>query len=169
AGSSTGGKTGSLVGSDPEGDGKNGESQPVTAEDDVPGGDIEFARYEPGPAGENCFIIEVYGDGETTAADATNEIIDFEVVEPDGGEWQARAEYFQGSPDPGFVWLGPKTSGRDTLDGATVTPVWEESDTLRVCVDSGGTILSVETFSVTFNVFTPEGSYYDEAEGIAES
>ena len=49
--------------------GKNGESKPVTQEEDVPGADIKNVRYELGPSGEHCFFIEVYGDGKKTATD----------------------------------------------------------------------------------------------------
>ena len=156
------------TGSDPEGDGKNGESEPVTPEEDVPGADIRSVRHERGPSGENCFIIDVYGDGKKTATDGEqpvgNYLIDIEVPGPDG--WGTRVEFRQGEPEPGNVRLGAKTSGRDTLEGAEVSVEWVDSDTMKVTVAGTGTDLGVGTFAVDINVFFSGGSFYDHAEGV---
>jgi hypothetical protein len=155
-----------VLGEDPKGDGENGESKPVKPEEDVPGADIKSVSYESGPSEEPCFVIDVYGDGDAAALRASNYIISVDVVGPDGEVWQARAEFFQGEPDPGLVRLGPD---RVRLEGAFMTPFWQSPDILRVCVDSGETSLAVATFSVTIFVLTSGGEYSDSAEGVAGS
>jgi hypothetical protein len=52
------------------------------------------------------------------------------------------------------------------LEGAVVTLAWDDSDTLRTCVDSGDTDLDVATFMVSIYIFDTEGDYWDRAEGI---
>ena len=84
-----------AIGTDPKGDGKNGESKPVTQEEDVPGADIKNVRYELGPSGEHCFFIEVYGDGKKTATDPEQHLgdylIDIEIPGSDG--WGTRVQF----------------------------------------------------------------------------
>jgi hypothetical protein len=160
-----------VTGEDPEGDGKNGESETVTPEEDVPGADIKSVRHERGPSGEICFIIDVYGDGKKTATDAEehvgNYLIDVEVPGPDG--WGTRVEFRNGVPEAGSVRLGPLAPGREILEGAEVSVEWIDSDTMKVTVAGTGTDLGVDTFFVDINVFWAGGSFYDHAEGIGES
>lgn len=156
----------STDGSDPQGDAKaSADDQTVEG----PGVDIGNVLHERDDSGSNCFIIDVYGDGETTAAEAGNYLIDVEVVDPDseGGGWGGRVEYRQGTLEPGSVRIGVLASGRSKLDGAIVTAAWDDSDTVRTCVDSGETNLGVETFNISiFGFGTTNGDVYDEAEGV---
>ena len=76
----------STAGSDPQGDAKaSADDQTV----ERPGVDIGSVHHEREVSGSNCFIIDVYGDGETTAAEAGTYLIIVEVVDPDseGGGW----------------------------------------------------------------------------------
>jgi hypothetical protein len=65
------------------------------------------------------------------------------------------------------VWLGEKTSGRDTLEGAEVSVEWVDDDTMKVTVAGAGTELAVGEFDIEINVFFAGGSFYDRAEGAA--
>ena len=70
----------STEGSDPQGDAKaSADDQTVES----PGVDIASVHHERDDSGSNCFIIDVYGDGETTAAEAGTYLIIVEVVDPD--------------------------------------------------------------------------------------
>ena len=153
-------------GSDPQGDTKaSADDQTVES----PGVDIASVHHERDDSGSNCFIIDVYGDGETTAAEAGTYLIIVEVVDPDseGGGWGGRVEYRQGTLEPGSVQIGLLAPGRSKLEGAIVTAAWDDSDTVRTCVDSGETSLGVETFNITILGFgTTDGDVYDEAEGV---
>lgn len=67
-------------GSDPQGDAK------ASADDQTVEGlgvDIASVLHERDVSGSNCFITDVYGDGETTAAGAGTYLIIVEVVDPD--------------------------------------------------------------------------------------
>jgi len=156
----------STPGSDPQGDVKaSADDQTVEG----PGVDIGNVLHKSDVSGSNCFIIDVYGDGEATAAGAGNYLIGIEVVDPDseGGGWGGRVEYRQGTLEPGSVRIGVLASGRSTLEGAIVTAAWDDSDTVRMCVDSGETSLGVETFNISiFGFGTTNGDVYDEAEGV---
>ena len=156
----------SSEGSDPQGDTKaSADDQTVES----PGVDIASVLHERDDSGSNCFIIDVYGDGETTAAEAGNYLIIVEVVDPDseGGGWGGRVQYRLGTLEPGSVQIGLLASGRDKLEGSTVTAAWDDSDTVRTCVDSGETSLGVETFNISIHGFgTTDGDVYDEAEGV---
>ena len=156
------------TGSDPPGDQKDGaDSTQVEEGEGVDGGDITHVSHVPGPDGSgiNYFDIDVVGNGKQTAEDASNYLIQIEVHDP-GGEWQSFVEFRFGDVQGGKVWLGPKESGRDTVDGATVTAEWLDDDTLRICVDGGATRLNVETmFLVEINVFNDKGHYYDGVVG----
>ena len=110
----------------------------------------------------------MYGGGEATAAEAGNYLIIVEVVDPDseGGGWGGRVEYRQGTMEPGSVRIGLLASGRDKLEGSVVTAAWDDSDTVRTCVDSGEMSLGVETFNISIHGFgTTNGDVYDEADG----
>lgn len=156
----------SSEGSDPQGDAK------ASADDSTvesPGVDIGSVLHERDDSGSNCFIIDVYGDGETTAAEAGNYLIIVEVVDPDseGGGWGGRVQYRQGTLEPGSVQIGLLASSRDKLEGSVVTAAWDDSDTVRTCVDSGETSLGVETFNISIHGFgTTDGDVYDEADGV---
>ena len=159
-----------AIGEDPEGDGlSSSESEPVTSENNVPGADIKNVRHVVGGSGENCFIIEVYGDGETTVADAFQYQIFLKVVDREGGGegggWEMRVEFKNGLYEPGSVDLGLNVSFPPELEGAEVSVEWLDSSTLKVTVAGAGTALGVESFSV--RIFT--GDYYDDAEGIGAS
>ena len=159
-----------AIGEDPEGDGfSSSESEPVTSEDYVPGADIKNVRHVVGGSGENCFIIEVYGDGETAVADASNYQIFLKVVDPDGegegGGWEMRVEFKDGLYKPGSVDLGLNVSFPPELEGAEVSVEWLDSSTMKVTVAGAGTALGVESFSV--RIFTK--NYYDDAEGVGAS
>ena len=153
-------------GSDPEGDGKNGNSEQVTEEEDVSGADMTNALYRIGPSGEHIFIIDVVSDGEKAATDTNNDYrIDIEIPGPDG--WGTTVEFDNGELKPGKVFLGELASGRDTLEGAEVSVEWTDSDTMEVTVAGTGTDLGgVDTFAVDISVFFPGGSFHDHAEGI---
>ena len=153
-------------GNDPQGDGKNGESQQVTPEEDVPGADIKSVRHERGPSGENCFIIEVYGDGETAAVDASSYIITIEVVDSDsdGGGWRTLVRFRLGAPEAGDLFIGIGAEA-ERLEGAEVSVKWTDSTTMKVTVAGAGTALGVESFKVA--IVLPDFS--DEAEGIGAS
>ena len=156
----------SSEGSDPQGDAKaSADDQTVES----PGVDIASVHHERDDSGSNCFIIDVYGDGETTAAEAGTYLIIVEVVDPDseGGGWGGRVEYRQGTLEPGSVQIGLLASGRSKLEGAIVSAAWDDSDTVRTCVDSDETSLGVETFNISIHGFgTSDGDVYDEAEGV---
>jgi len=156
----------STDGSDPQGDTKASADDSTV---EALGVDIGSVLHERDVSGSNCFIVDVYGDGETTAAEAGNYLIIVEVVDPDseGGGWGGRVEYRQGTMEPGSVKIGLLTSGREKLEGSTVTAAWDDSDTVRTCVDSGETSLGVETFNISIHGFgTTNGDVYDEAEGV---
>ena len=156
----------STEGSDPQGDAKaSADDQTVES----PGVDIASVHHERDDSGSNCFIIDVYGDGETTAAEAGTYLIIVEVVDPDseGGGWGGRVEYRQGTLEPGSVQIGLLASGPSKLEGAIVSAAWDDSETVRTCVDSGETSLGVETFNISIHGFgTSDGDVYDEAEGV---
>ncbi len=133
------------------------------------GGDVKNVRFGSGPSGEVCFIIGFYGDGETAAAEAGNYNVGIEALDSVGGGFGVSVRFRFGTPEPGSVFLGPLASGRDRLEGATVTLVWDDRDTLRVCVDSGETDLAVATFDVLIGVFTTDGVVYDQATGVGAS
>ena len=65
------------------------------------------------------------------------------------------------------MWLGEKTSGRDTLEGAEVSVEWVDDDTMKVTVAGAGTELAVGEFDIEINVFFAGVSFYDRAEGTA--
>ena len=114
-------------------------------------------------------VTAVDGAGEATAAVAGTYLIRVGVVDPgsDGGGWGGRVEYRQGTLDTGSVQIGLLAPGRSKLEGAIVTAAWDDSDTVRTCVDSGETSLGVETFNITILGFgTTDGDVYDEAEGV---
>ncbi len=148
---------------DPQGDGKNKNSEPVTPEENVPGADIKSVSYEVGPAGELFFIIDVYGNGIGATADAPNFLVDIEITGPDG--WGTRVEFRNGEPQPGRVWLGPLAPGREVLEGAETSVEWLDNDTMKVTIAGTGTDLGVGSFYVDINVFWPDRSFYDHAEG----
>jgi hypothetical protein len=138
-----------------------------TDEADVAGGDIASVRHVLNEPGDNCFIIDFYGDAEATAAEVGTYMIDVEVDDSKGGGFGVRTEFSRGEPANGSVQLGPLGSGRDKLEGAVVHLAWEDSDTLHACVDSGDTNLEVATFMVSMYIFSADGDYWDRAEGVA--
>ena len=151
------------------GDQENAESEKVAAGEGVPPGDIESdPRYVLGDSGEHCFIVDVVGDGETVATTvaAWYDVI-VSVKGPDGTEWQANVAYFGPTPTDRGVRVGPPAPGQQTLEGATVTIAWDDSDTFRVCVDGGETTLGVASFTVSVGVSTAEGTFWDYANGAA--
>jgi hypothetical protein len=169
--SSTTSTTESPTGSDPEGDQENGEtSQPVAPGEGEPGGDIKNVRHEGAAAGEQCFVIDVVGNGEMLATQGTGwyDII-IRVGDPEGGEWQANVAYFDPTPTDRGVRLGPPAPGQQKLEGAAVTAQWDDSDTLRSCVDGGETSLAVARFRISIGVSTSTGTFWDYAEGIGEA
>lgn len=161
-------KTETAPGSDPKGDPLDGLDNP-TDEADVAGGDIENVRHVLTASGENCFIIDFYGDGETTSAEVGTYIVDVEVADSGDGGFGVRTEFKRGEAADGSVRLGLLASGRDRLEGAVVTLVWDDSDTLSTCVDSGETSLDVETFEVSIYIFSADGDYWDRATGVGAS
>lgn len=161
-------ETEAAPGSDPKGDPLDGNDNP-TEEGDVAGGDIENVRHVLGESGDNCFVIDFYGDAETTAAEVHTYIVDVEVADSEGGGFGARSEFSAGEAANGSVQLGPLGPGRDRLEGSVVTLAWDDSDTLRTCVDSGDTSLDVATFTVSIYIFSADGDYWDRADGIGAS
>lgn len=158
-----------LVGEDPEGDQEDSESEQVAKGEGEPGGDIKSVRHELDASGNHCFIIEVYGDGETLAVAGSGwyDII-IGAVDSDDGEWKANVAYFEPTPTDRGVRVGPPEPGQPTVEGAVVSAAWEDSDTLRVCVDSGDTGLTVATFNVSIGVSTSNGTFWDYATGIGK-
>lgn len=68
------------------------------------------------------------------------------------------------------MWLGEKTSGWDKLEEADVSAEWVDENTRKVTLAGTGTTdLNVGAFDVEINVFFSGGSFYDHAEGIAET
>ncbi len=161
-------ETETVPGSDPKGDPLDGQDNP-TEEADVAGGDIENVRHVLTASGENCFLIDFYGDGETTSAEVGTYIVDVEVADSGDGGFGVRTEFKRGEAADGSVRLGRLASGRDRLEGAVVTLVWDDSDTLSTCVDSGETSLDVETFEVSIYIFSADGDYWDRATGVGAS
>ena len=156
-------------GNDPEGD-QEKDSEKVKPGEGEGGGDMKNVRSERGPSGETCTIIDFYGDGETLAAEVGTYRVDIEAADSAGGGFGVSARFRNGTPEPGGVFLGPNGPGRDRLEGAIVTLVWEAGDTLRVCVDSGETDLpAVATFQVSIGVFTTDGTFWDQATGVGAS
>ncbi len=151
-------------GSDPKGDPLDGMDNP-TEEADVAGGDIENVSHVLAASGDNCFVVDFYGDGEATSAEVNNYIVDVEVDDSDGGGFGIRTEFTRGEPANGSVQLGPLGPGRDRLEGAVVTLAWDDNDTLSTCVDSGDTSLDIATFMVSIYIFDTDGDYWDRAEG----
>lgn len=158
-------------GDDPEGDGKNGESENVSDDENVPGADIKSVRHVRDASGNHCFIIEVYGDGKKTATDPEEAVGDYLIdVEIRGANgWGTRVQFKRGEAESGKVRIGEKTSGRDTLEGAEATVEWTDDHTMKVTVVGMGTGFDVGEFDVDINVFWAGGSFYDHAEGIGES
>ena len=157
------------TGSDEVGDQEDGNtSEQVAAGEGVPAGDITNARYVPGDSGEQCFIVDVNGDGETVATGAAGwyDVI-ISVIGPDGEEWRANVAYFDPIPTDRGVYVGPLEPGQQRVEGAEVAIEWDDSDTFRVCVDGGETILDVESFIVSVGVSTAEGTFWDYANGVA--
>jgi hypothetical protein len=152
-------------GSDPKGDPLDGLDNP-TEEGDVAGGDIASVRHVLDESGDNCFVIDFYGDAETTATEVGTYMVDVEVDDSNGGGFGVRTEFSRGEAANGSVRLGPLGPGRDKLEGAVVNLAWDDSDTLRTCVDSGDTSLDVATFMVSMYIFSADGDYWDRAEGI---
>jgi hypothetical protein len=152
-------------GSDPKGDPLDGNDNP-TEEEDVAGGDIENVSHVLAASGDNCFVVDFYGDGEATSAEVGNYIVDVEAVDSEDGGFGVRTEFRLGEAANGSVRLGPLASGRDRLEGAVVTLAWDDSDTLSTCVDSGDTSLAVANFMVSIYIFDADGDYWDRAEGI---
>jgi hypothetical protein len=161
-------ETEAAPGSDPKGDPLDGMDNP-TEEADVAGGDIENVRHVLEESGDNCFVVDFYGDGEATAAEVGNYIVDVEVTDSEDGGFGVRTEFSRGEAANGSVRLGPLGPGRDKLEGAVVSLAWDDSDTLSTCVDSGGTTLDVATFMVSIYIFDATGDYWDRAEGIGGS
>ena len=158
-------------GDDPEGDGKNGESENVSDDENVPGADIKSVSHVRDASGNHCFIIEVYGDGKKTATDPEEAVGDYLIdVEIRGANgWGTRVQFKRGEAESGKVRIGEKTSGRDTLEGAEATVEWTDDHTMKVTVVGMGTGFDVGEFDVDINVFWAGGSFYDHAEGIGES
>ena len=158
-------------GDDPEGDGKNGESEKVSEDEDVPGADIKSVRHVRDASGNHCFFIEVYGDGKKTATDPEEAVGDYLIdVEIRGANgWGTRVQFKRGAAESGKVRIGEKTSGRDTLEGAEATVEWTDDHTMKVTVVGTGTGFDVGEFDVEINVFWAGGSFYDHAEGIGQS
>lgn len=154
------------LGGDAQADGERG-SEPVTDETNVLGADIKNVRYVLGSSGAHCFFIEVYGDGKQAVTEVSNYVVDVEVGASDG--WGAHVEFLQGEPEPGRVFLGPLGPGRDILEGAEVSVEWVDDDTMKVTVTGTGTELNVGAFDVAIFVFMGGDSFYDQAEGTAES
>jgi len=167
----TGPSAGSPTGSDEVGDTEANTGEQVKEGEGEPAGDIRNVRHVLGDAGEQCFVVDVVGDGEevaTAGADIDWYDILFEVVDFDGGKWRANVAYFDLTPTDRGVYLGPPEPGQQKLEGATVTAAWDDSDTLRSCVDGGEKSLAVATFKVSIGVSTSNGTFWDYAEGIAE-
>ena len=158
-------ETETAPGSDPKGDPLDGMDNP-TEEADVAGGDIESVRHVLDESGDNCFVIDFYGDAETTAAAVGTYMVDVEVDDSTGGGFGVRTEFSRGEAANGSVQLGPLGPGRDRLEGAVGTLAWDDSDTLRTCVDSGDSSLDVATFMVSMYIFSADGDYWDRAEGV---
>lgn len=158
-----------AAGVDAKGDHKRSADDGPAAEGEAEGVDILAVRHVVDDAGGNCFVIDVAADGQRTAQEAGTYIIDVEVVDPDGGGWGARTEFRQGEPAVGSVQLGLLGPGRPKLEGSAVTAEWDDSDTVRSCVDSGETALSVESFRVSLHLFSADGDFWDEANGLGES
>jgi hypothetical protein len=152
-------------GSDPKGDPLDGLDNP-TEEGAVAGGDIASVRHVLDESGDNCFVIDFYGDAEATAAEVGTYMVDVEVDDSKGGGFGVRTEFSRGEAANGSVRLGPLGPGRDKLEGAAVTLAWDDSDTLRTCIDGGDTTLDVATFMVSMYIFSADGDYWDRAEGI---
>ena len=153
--------------SDAQGDARAGTEEVLV---EGLGVDILLTYLESLDSGELCFIIDVNGDGEQVAKEAGNYLIIVEVVhaESEGGGWGARVQYRFGELEPGSVQVGVHGPGRPKLEGATVTAAWDDSDTVRTCVDGGETTLGVETFAISTNAFgTTDGDVFDQAEGVA--
>jgi len=143
-------------------------STPVAEGEGEPGADITHVEYVAGDEGVACFDIDTAGDGQTASAEAPNYDITIEVIDSEGEQWQARVKYRFGEPNSGVVWLGPKTSGRPTVEGGTATVEWLDSDTVQLCVNGGGTDLGVKSFLIKIDFFGTEGNFYDSAEGAVE-
>ena len=171
--SGTGGQqsttTESPTGSDPKGDHEDRESNKAK-EGEGEAADIKSVLHVLGDSGENCFIIEVYGDGET-AADAGTYLIQIEVVDPEseGGGWGADVQIRSGTPEAGFVLSGLLDSGRDRLEGAEVSVMWINGNTMKVTVAGAGTALGVESFNVLIISSSTDGNFSDHAEGVGAS
>jgi hypothetical protein len=152
------------------GDQEGATGEQVAEGEGEPAGDIEKVSYVRGDAGEHCFVVDVVGDGETLATEGSGwyDII-VDVDDPDGGEWRANVAYFEPTPTDRGVYLGPSEPGQQKLEGATVTAAWEDSGTLRSCVDGGETSLAVATFKVSIGVSTSNGTFWDYATGIGEA
>jgi hypothetical protein len=146
-------------------------SETVAAGEGEPAGDMSRnPRYVPGDFGEHCFIGDVVGPGETVATTAGNwfDVI-VSVNDPAGEVWRANAAYFGPTPTDRGVYLGPPEPGQQKLEGATATIEWDDSDTFRVCVDGGETMLGVASFTVSVGISTSNGTFWDYATGIGEA
>jgi hypothetical protein len=165
-------ETGSSLGrnDDAIGDSRNmDDSTQVEEGGGEPGADITHVEQVDDDSGHTCFVIDVAGDGETAAAESLNHLTTVEAFGPDGAElWQARLSLRFGEPDSEVVWLGPKTSGRDTVEGATVIQEWLDSDTSQLCVDAEGVTTDFASFLIKIDYFGRDGNYYDNAEGTVE-
>lgn len=158
-----------AAGVDAKGDHKRSADDEPAEEGEAEGVDILAVRHVVDDSGQNCFVIDVVADGQKTAEDAGTYMIDVEVVDPDGGGWGARTQFRGGELEVGSVLAGLLASGRDRLEGSTVIAEWDDSDTVRSCVDGGETNLAVASFRVGLHLFSTSGDFWDEANGLGES
>ncbi len=157
----------SEPGTDPTGDQFDGDtSKPVGAGEGEPGSDITRVSHHV-ENGVHVFTIEVAGDGQALAESATTNWYDVIVEALDGTPWGANATFFGGTPQDRGVRTGPNGPDRERVDDATVTLTWTGPSTLEMRVDTGGTELAVDTFSVTvISRVGDDTTRYDDAEGV---
>lgn len=130
-----------------------------------PGGDIVGVRHESGATGLQYFIIDVVADGEETSKDSDIYSVFVEFEAPDGEVFLVDVRYDLGTA---VAVLRGSDTGRPEIEGTLVTAVWEDSDTLRVCVDGGETSVDVQSFRVQINIVSPgQDSWVDSALGLA--
>ena len=151
-------------GVDPANDQTDGSGNVVLEGEGNPGGDIVAVRHEPGPAEQQCFIIDVVKDGQETSKAPQIYYVAISWMTPEGEEGLATVEYDNGPPD---AKLRSSDQGRPEIEGTLVTAEWENSETLRVCVDGGETKVEVESFRVQIDIFLGLGSWTDSALGLA--
>jgi hypothetical protein len=168
-GSETAGSTTTTMrtdGGDPPNDQTDSSGNVYAEGEGNPGGDIVGVRHEPGPEGQQYFIIDVVADGQETSKGPHIYSVSISWEATDGEKGLATVKYDNGPPD---AKLRSSDQGRPEIEGTLVTAEWEDSDTLRVCVDGGETKVEVESFRVQVNVVPGPGapSWVDFALGLA--